>query len=133
MQTRSWRGASPGPKSPRKGPVKVVEEKIARGTSSEGGQKQIRSSPVLENQYYDDATFTRVCDLFLPLTVKDVTEAELAALADAVISQQVLDWVTDAEMHPPYLRRYDMWGEAKDGLITSEGWKNLWQYGISEG
>lgn len=131
MQQYPWRGRSPVQKSSRKEPVRVVEHKIVAGGSSEGAQ--IRSTPVLENQYYDDVAFTRVLDLFLPRAVKDMAEADVAAFAGAVVSQQVLGWVADAETHPPYLRHWDMWGESKEGVITSEGWKNLWKFGISEG
>lgn len=124
IQKRTWRGVSTASK---------LTDKVVAEKTSEGAQQQIRSTPVLESQYYDDVAFTRILDLYLPLAVKDLEEADLAAFANAVVSQQVLDWVADAEKHPPYVSHWDMWGEKKDHLVTSEGWKNLWQFGISEG
>jgi hypothetical protein len=70
--------------------------------------------------------------VYLPSSAQNLVGIDLAALGKAVLSSKVLGWLTDADRHPPYLRTWDMWGEGKDQLVTSEGWKNIWNMGISE-
>ncbi|KFY15821.1 hypothetical protein V492_01750 [Pseudogymnoascus sp. VKM F-4246] len=98
----------------------------------EAAQTQPRTTPKLESPYLDDVAFARLVDLHLPPEVKKSAEVELARLGDAAVSQQLMGWVADAESSPPHIQHWDSWGEEKDGLVTSQGWKNLWRFGISE-
>jgi hypothetical protein len=50
-----------------------------------------------------------------------------------VLSKRVLDWVADAERHPPVLKSWDTFGVRRDDLVTSEGWRKLQDLGVQEG
>ena len=52
-----------------------------------------------------------------------------------MVSKRVINWIADAEAHPPYLKGsgFDIFGRPNDPLVTSEGWRNLQNLGISEG
>lgn len=50
-----------------------------------------------------------------------------------MISPQVFQWIKDAETNIPYIERQDLWGNTKNELITSDGWKRLKDFGVSEG
>lgn len=71
--------------------------------------------------------------VYLPSEVSKITDPELANFGDKVISPQVLTWTGDAERNIPYLRTWDSLGKRKDELVTSEGWRNLQELGISQG
>ncbi|KAF4951635.1 hypothetical protein FSARC_12864 [Fusarium sarcochroum] len=91
--------------------------------------------PVLNNQFYDDVTFQRCFKLFLPQHVIRQVQAEVAALGDDVLSDQVFAWITDAELNKPYLKGSgrDVFGQWKGDLITGEGWRGLQRFGQSRG
>ena len=92
-----------------------------------------QSSPVVLNQFYDDQAFTRALGLFLPSKVQIAIAPELSTFGDKVLTREILDLVTDAEKHPPYLKTWDSWGRRRDDLVTSEGWRQLSAIGIQEG
>jgi len=91
--------------------------------------------PVLQNQFHDDATYQRCFKLFLPQHIVRQVEAEVATLADEVLSDQVFAWITDAELNKPYLKGSgrDVFGQWKGDLVTGEGWRGLQNFGLSHG
>ncbi|RSL92147.1 hypothetical protein CEP52_013974 [Fusarium oligoseptatum] len=91
--------------------------------------------PVLQNQFHDDATYQRCFKLFLPQHIVRQVEAEVAALGDKVLSDQVFAWITDAELNKPYLKGSgrDVFGQWKGDLVTGEGWRGLQNFGLSHG
>ncbi|KAJ4327357.1 hypothetical protein N0V84_002258 [Fusarium piperis] len=91
--------------------------------------------PVLQNQFHDDATYQRCFKLFLPQQIVRQVEAEVAALGDEVLSDQVFAWITDAELNKPYLKGSgrDVFGQWKGDLVTGEGWRGLQNFGLSHG
>ncbi|KAM0418867.1 hypothetical protein ACHAPT_012234 [Fusarium lateritium] len=91
--------------------------------------------PVLQNQFYDDATYQRCFKLFLPQHVIRQVEVEVATLGDEVLSDQVFAWITDAELNKPYLKGSgrDVFGQWKGDLVTGEGWRGLQSFGLSHG
>ncbi|KAI9759910.1 MAG: hypothetical protein M4579_002035 [Chaenotheca gracillima] len=113
--------------------------------------------PSLGNQFDDDVTLRRVfsgtnllssnfalCSrsvanktfveiAYLPTRMQKAITPDLSRFGDKVISQPVLAWIADAERNSPYLRTWDTWGKRKDDLVTSEGWRQLQDLGISEG
>src|SRR5690348_6673436 len=84
----------------------------------EAVQTQTRSTPKLESPYRDDVAFARLIDLYLPPEVNKGAEGEIARFADATVSQQMMNWVADAERCPPQIQHWDSWGEKKDELVT---------------
>ncbi|KAM0552590.1 hypothetical protein ACHAPJ_007921 [Fusarium lateritium] len=91
--------------------------------------------PVLNNQFHDDVTFQRCFKLFLPQHVIRQVQAEIAALGQDVLSDQIFDWITDAELNKPYLKGSgrDVFGQWKGHLVTGEGWRGLQRFGQSRG
>lgn len=73
--------------------------------------------------------------MFLPQHVVRQVEAEVAALGDEVLSDQVFAWITDAELNKPYLKGSgrDVFGQWKGDLVTGEGWRGLQNFGLSHG
>lgn len=134
VQSNTWRDYSLS-KTTKVTTIQVIEtSKTAEAGLLEGTRtpNKPRSTPKLENQYHDDAAFSRVLDLFLSPEIKKRAERELSELGDAAISEQVLNWVADAERFTPHVRHYDAYGKNRDELVTSQGWKYLWQIGISQ-
>lgn len=128
VQTNTWGDPSNLLKATTQATAVVLIEKDLL----EASKAQSRCTPKLESSYRDDVAFARLLDLYLPPEVKKRAEGELAGLADAAVSQQAMDWVADAEHCPPQVQHWDSWGYKKDELVTSQGWKNLWRFGISE-
>ncbi|RGP65601.1 acyl- dehydrogenase [Fusarium sporotrichioides] len=91
--------------------------------------------PVLNNQFYDDVAFQRCFKLFLPKHIVRQVEAEVAALGDDVLSDEVFAWITDAERNKPYLKGSGrgVFGQWKGDLVTGEGWRGLQNFGLSRG
>ncbi|GAB1315062.1 Acyl-CoA dehydrogenase/oxidase [Madurella fahalii] len=95
----------------------------------------IQKQPVIRNQFHDDASLQRITKLFLPRSILDQISPEAARLGDEVLSQQILDWVTDAERNQPYLRGSgrDAFGKPKSELVVGEGWRKLQDFGFEKG
>lgn len=73
--------------------------------------------------------------MFLPRPLLDNINPELARLGDEVLSQQIFDWVTDAERNQPYLRGSgrDAFGKPRSELVVTEGWRKLQDFGFQKG
>ncbi|KAK4451917.1 hypothetical protein QBC34DRAFT_457667 [Podospora aff. communis PSN243] len=95
----------------------------------------IQQQPVLKNQFYDDVSLRRVVKLFLPGDILEKVEPEIAELGEQVLSQQIFDWVTDAEKNLPYLRGSgrDAFGKPRSELVVTEGWRKLQEFGLKKG
>lgn len=113
----------------------------------------IQKQPIIRNQFHDDTSLQRIvkrmspCPIaytvssmltvlvFLPHSILDQISPEAARLGDEVLSQQVLDWVTDAERNQPYLRGSgrDAFGKPKSELVVGEGWRKLQDFGFEKG
>ncbi|KAM0547561.1 hypothetical protein ACHAPJ_010305 [Fusarium lateritium] len=93
---------------------------------------KLRPIPRKEDPYRDDVAFARILDFYLSPEIKKQSESELKLLANAAVSEQVMAWVAEAERCPPQVQHWDSWGEKKDVLVTSQGWKYLLQLGTSE-
>jgi hypothetical protein len=65
----------------------------------------------------------------------DQISPEAAKLGDDVLTEQVLDWVTDAERNQPYLRGNgrDAFGKPRSELVVTEGWQKLQEFGFKKG
>jgi hypothetical protein len=75
------------------------------------------------------------CPVFLPPTVVDQISPDAARLGDEVLSEHIFDWVSDAERNQPHLRGNgrDAFGTPKSGLVVTEGWRRLQDFGIQKG
>lgn len=93
---------------------------------------QTRPTPKLENPFTDDVAFARILEQYLPAEVKSRADGELNGLSQFAISKEAMDWVADTEHSPPQVQHWDSWGEKKDELVTSQGWKNAWRWGKTE-
>ncbi|KAM7191878.1 Acyl-CoA dehydrogenase/oxidase, N-terminal and middle domain containing protein [Naviculisporaceae sp. PSN 640] len=91
--------------------------------------------PVLENQFHDDVSYQRIAKLFVPTSILEKVTPEIEKLGEDVLSQQIFDWITDAEKNQPYLRGSgrDAFGRPKSELIVTEGWSKLQDFGLSQG
>lgn len=132
VQTPGWLDLSKLSKTPQVTAVEVTENSCTEDDLLKTPQNKPRSTPKLESPYHDDVTFARILDLYLSPEIKKHAEGELSAFADAVVSKQVMDWIAEAERHTVHIQHWDGWGEKKDELVTSQGWKYLWRLGISE-
>ncbi|KAI9725210.1 MAG: hypothetical protein M1828_003391 [Chrysothrix sp. TS-e1954] len=91
-----------------------------------------QEAPKITNQFYDDASYQRALNFFLPSAARGIL-SDLASFGERVLSPEISRWLANAEHNPPTLQTWDTWGKRKDTLITSEGWRNLQQLGIKEG
>jgi hypothetical protein len=132
VQTNTWRDLSKLTKTTQITTIEVTEKKTTENGLLEAPQAKPRSTARLENPLRDDVAFARILDAYLPPQIKERAEGELAALCEAAVSEQVMDWIAEAERCPAQIQHWDAWGVKKDELVTSQGWKYLWQYGISE-
>ncbi|EAQ85855.1 hypothetical protein CHGG_07108 [Chaetomium globosum CBS 148.51] len=73
--------------------------------------------------------------VFLPSSLLDQISPEAGQLGDDVLSQQIFDWVTDAEHNQPHLRGSgrDAFGKPVSELVVTEGWRKLQEFGIQKG
>ncbi|RCI09331.1 hypothetical protein L249_1416 [Ophiocordyceps polyrhachis-furcata BCC 54312] len=103
--------------------------------SSSADQGFFQEPPVLVNQFEDDVSFGRCFRLFLPAHVRAAAEAEVAALGQDVLADDVLAWISDAERNEPYMRGdgRDVFGRPAVELVTTEGWRKLRDFGIAKG
>lgn len=62
-------------------------------------------------------------------------EPQLKQFGDEAISEQVNEWIADAETNQPYVKTRDVFNNryAYDRLMTSHGWKELGKWGIKNG
>lgn len=92
-----------------------------------------QAKPQLPNQYQEDTSLRRALDLFLPADTRASLDGQLTTLGATVLSPQVLFWLRDAENHHPTLVLRDSFGAPRNELITSEGWRQLQDFGLREG
>ncbi len=73
--------------------------------------------------------------MFVPPQLLEEAGPEIAQLGFDVLSQQIFNYVTDAERNLPYLRGSgrDVFGRPKSELVTGEGWRKLQEFGIEKG
>ncbi|KAK3493872.1 acyl-CoA dehydrogenase/oxidase [Neurospora crassa] len=85
----------------------------------------IQQQPIIKNQFHEDVSLQRIAKL----------TPEISRLGDAVLSQQIFDWITDAERNTPYLRGSgrDAFGRPKQELVVTEGWRKLQEFGFANG
>ncbi|KAJ4386968.1 hypothetical protein N0V85_007866, partial [Neurospora sp. IMI 360204] len=95
----------------------------------------IQQQPIIKNQFHEDVSLQRIAKLYLPPSLLENVSPEISRLGDAVLTQQIFDWITDSERNTPYLRGSgrDAFGRPKQELIVTEGWRKLQEFGFANG
>lgn len=93
------------------------------------------SLPPLPNPATSDSAYTRILQWYLPGPVYDQLRPRLEQFGAEAVSDEVNDWVSNAEKQPPYVKSRNVWGEkyAADRLVTSDGWKKVGAWGVRNG
>ena len=93
------------------------------------------SPPPLENPFASDESYRRVLEWYLPHDVFEAVKPCLAKFAAEAVSEEVNEWISNAETQQPYVKTRDVWGKryAYDRLVTSHGWKELGKGGARNG
>lgn len=89
----------------------------------------------LANPATSDAAFQRVLSWYLPPVVLEEVTPELEAFGEQAVSDQVHEWIANAEVQQPYVKKRDVWNNNYrfDRLVTSQGWKDIGRWGIANG
>jgi hypothetical protein len=105
------------------------------GTPSTIDAGFILSLPKLPNPAISDPAYQRILSWYLPQTLQNKLNPRLEKFGAEAVSDQINDWVSNAESQPPYVKSRNLWGEkyGRDRLVTSEGWKRLGEWGIRNG
>ncbi|KAK5048580.1 hypothetical protein LTR84_005671 [Exophiala bonariae] len=95
----------------------------------------ILTLPPLQNPYTSDSSYKRVLSAYLPSEVLRIVEPRLKKFADEAISDEVYEWISNAEREQPYVKTRNVWGARYpfDRLVTSYGWKQLGKWGAKNG
>lgn len=132
VQSQTWRDLSGFSKTKQVTTVEVIETKSSDDDSIDSLGKKPLSAGRIESPYIDDVAFAKTFNFYLSPDVKKRAEAEISMFSEAAVSNQVMGWVAEAESFPLQVQHWDAWWVKKDELVTSQGWKYLWQFGISE-
>lgn len=91
--------------------------------------------PPLPNPATSDPAYTRILQWYLPPVVYSQLRPRLEAFGAEAVSDEVHEWISNAEKQPPYVKTRNVWGEKypHDRLVTSEGWKRLGAWGVRNG
>ncbi|GMK54807.1 hypothetical protein CspeluHIS016_0113930 [Cutaneotrichosporon spelunceum] len=88
-----------------------------------------QTPPQIANQFQEDQALQRSLSLFLAPSTGSRITPDLTRLGGLVLTDQIHEYITDAESNPPRLRGngYTMWGASQDAntLQTAAGWKAL--------
>ena len=87
-----------------------------------GMPRYVQIAPGLGDPYHSDHVLRSYLDRYLGPERLAAADARCSALA-ADVTGSLRAAHTDAENHPPSLRRYDAWGARIDRVETSEGWQ----------
>lgn len=91
--------------------------------------------PPLSNPFSSDPVYQRTLSAYLPPKIFTQIQPSLHRFAAEAISESVHDFVRNAESQPPFVKTRNVWGSRpeKDRLVTSDGWKQLGKWGLSNG
>lgn len=93
-----------------------------------------QEGPQLQNQFDSDKGLQRVLNHFVPKDVLvQASQQELTSLGEKVVSDEVFEWVAEAERNLPYIVHQDTFGNYVNKLVTSYGWKKLKEFSAEQG
>lgn len=89
----------------------------------------------LSNPFSSDPVYQRILSSYLPPDILSQIQPSLHRFAAEAISESVHDLVRNAESQPPFVKTRNVWGSRpeRDRLVTSDGWKQLGKWGLSNG
>ncbi|KAF2103032.1 hypothetical protein NA57DRAFT_63732 [Rhizodiscina lignyota] len=89
----------------------------------------------LENPYLSDPAYQRILEWYLPQETLSTIQPRLTKFGDEAVSEQVHEWIGNAERDEPYVKTRNVWGQKYpyDRLVTSNGWKQLGRWGSKNG
>ncbi|KAK7202484.1 hypothetical protein BZA70DRAFT_102107 [Myxozyma melibiosi] len=93
----------------------------------------IQSTPQLRNQFTSDPSLQRIFTNRLPKEVSEDVLSDLHDFGQYVVSDEIFDYVQDAESNPPTVETYDAFGNRVNRLRTSYGWKKEKDLAASHG
>ena len=95
----------------------------------------ILSLPKLPNPATSDPAYERILSWYLPKDLLELLQPRLEKFGEEAVSDQINEWISNAETQQPYVKSRNLWGEKypHDRLVTSEGWKRLGEWGIRNG
>lgn len=95
----------------------------------------ILSLPPLSNPATSDVAYQRLLSWYLPQYLLDQLRPRLEKFGDEAVSDRTNELISNAEQQQPYVKSRNVWGEKYpyDRLVTSEGWKQLGRWGLSNG
>lgn len=91
--------------------------------------------PPLSNPFSSDPVYQRILSSYLPPEILSQIQPSLYRFATEAISESVHDLVRNAESQQPFVKTRNVWGyrPERDRLVTSDGWKQLGKWGLSNG
>jgi alkylation response protein AidB-like acyl-CoA dehydrogenase len=89
-------------------------------------------SPTLDNQYTSDEFLVEFLTAYLPSEVFKDVDKDLTNFGKRC-AEEFLVWARDAEINPPKLNQYDVFGKRIDEIKVSEGWTKLERVAAEEG
>ena len=95
----------------------------------------ILSLPRLPNPATSDPAYQRILEWYLPTVIYQKLQPRLEKFGAEAVSDEINEWVSNAEKQPPYVKTRNVWGDKypRDRLVTSEGWKKVGAWGIRNG
>ena len=117
--------------------IKPILPTVGKGTMKPSTVDSgfILSLPPLQNPYTSDSGYKRVLRAYLPPGILQAVEPQLTKFASEAISDEVYEWISNAEREQPYVKTRNVWGAQYpfDRLVTSNGWKQLGKWGSRNG
>ncbi|KAL3462144.1 acyl-CoA dehydrogenase/oxidase [Aspergillus heterothallicus] len=108
---------------------------MTRLTPSTADEGYFLTAEPLRNPADSDAIYQRILQWHLPHHLLSTIKPRLSQFAAEATSEQINSWIGDAETHQPHVKGRNVWGARydRDRLITSDGWKQLGKWGLSNG
>lgn len=91
----------------------------------------LQIGPSLKNQFTEDELLKTYLKILLPEKIYDEVFLDLSRFGGRVVND-ILEFSLDAENNPPKHVPFGPWGERKDEIKTSQGWKNLHRVSAEE-
>lgn len=71
--------------------------------------------------------------VYIPQDISTFIGNDLASFGSAVLTTQIYAWIDNAETELPKFASHSTFGHPRSQLTTSEGWRNLYAFGVKEG
>lgn len=71
--------------------------------------------------------------VYIPEKISPPIGNDLSSFGSAVLTTQIYAWIANAETELPKFTSHSTFGHPRSQLTTSEGWRNLYAFGVKEG